>query len=69
MRQSHHCGRNIPQQRYADGAWSRHGAPMTNDHRTRTPWKSALIAIVAIALAVALARLGHPGHGMWDGPV
>ena len=67
MRLSHHCGRNIPRQRYARDPPSRHGAAMTNDHPTRKTWKSVLITIVVIALAVALARGGH--HGMWDGPV
>ena len=44
---------------------SRNGGSMTNEHRKT--WKSVLITIVVIALAVALARGGH--HGMWDGPV
>jgi hypothetical protein len=38
---------------------------MTNEHRKT--WKSVLITIAVIALAVALARGGH--HGMWDGPI
>jgi hypothetical protein len=42
---------------------------MTNDHRTRKTWKSVLVAIVVIAVSVALARVGHPGYGMWDGPL
>jgi hypothetical protein len=42
---------------------------MTNDHRKRKTWKSVLVTIVVIAVSVALARGGHPVHGMWDGPL
>jgi hypothetical protein len=69
MRDLHHRGCNIPRQRQARRAKTSHGADMTNDHRTRKTWKSVLVAIVVIAVSVAFARFGHPGHGMWDGPL
>ncbi len=66
----HHCGRNIPLRRQADGAKTSHGVAMTNDHRTRRTWKSVLVTIVVIALSAALARGGHHNMpGMWDGPL
>jgi hypothetical protein len=37
-------------------------------NRVSSRWKLLLLTILMIALAIALARMGHPVTGMWDGP-
>jgi len=37
-------------------------------NRFSSRWKLLLLTILVIALAIALARMGHPFTGMWDGP-
>jgi hypothetical protein len=38
-------------------------------NRFSSRWKLLLLTILTIALAIALARAGHPPVvGMWDGP-
>ena len=37
-------------------------------NRFSSRWKLLLLTILLIALAIMLARMGHPVHGMWDGP-
>jgi hypothetical protein len=59
----------IPRQGQAESAFVRHGGTMEKQPRTRTRWKSALLALIVLALAIALARGGQPMHGMWDGPL
>ena len=37
-------------------------------NRFSSRWKLLLLTILLIALAIMLAWMGHPAHGMWDGP-